>query len=108
MACIADLIDVDRKVVRPHAVRAAGVSGAVAVSALAMIRPDILHGAEREVGHHGRPAMLVWRRAPAACQGRERGGTLIRADLDEAAFTLSGALHLRQLLGGRLSQAMSP
>ena len=73
MACIADLIDVDRKVVRPHAVRAAGVSGAVAVSALAMIRPDILHGAEREVGHHGRPAMLVWRRAPAACQGRERG-----------------------------------
>ncbi len=38
--------------------RAAGVSGAVAVAALAMIRPNILHGAERKRGHRGRPAML--------------------------------------------------
>ena len=53
----ADLIDIDRQMVRPHPMRAAGVSGAVAVSALAMIRPNILHGAEREGGHRGYAAL---------------------------------------------------
>ena len=97
----ADLVNVDREVVRPHAVRAAGVSGAVAVSALAMIRPDILHSAERERGHRGRPLCCPESARPLHGRGRRKGVVLIRANAQQhAAITLSGCFSFATTFGG--------
>ena len=53
--------------------RAAGVLAAVAVAALAMIRSNVFHGAQREGGHSRRPLPCCRRRAPILW-GRAAGG----------------------------------